>query len=120
MGKFDYTIEDRQTCIIGGLRFYVKNLKCPKCGYDYSSDPQYVYELYLEMEAQSKQQGETQCQNYVDVFKRANAVCDKCSCRYVERVEFRKVFKGVWVTAWTYPIEQDVVYIATHTKIRKD
>ena len=112
---FDYSTNDKKTCRIGGLNFYVKDLKCPKCGYEYSSDSQYVYELYLDMVAQSKMQGEPQYLNYIDFFKR-ESFCVQCSCHFIERVEFRKIYKGVWVTAHTYPREQDSRYIARTRK----
>ncbi len=71
------------------ISFIGENFKCPKCSFDYSNDPNYIFNLFLEMKEQSKKQNEPQYKNYVDIFKRGK-MCNHCGCVYIIFVRFFK------------------------------
>lgn len=98
---------------MGQLSFYVAEIKCSKCDFDFASDEQMIYEWYLNMVEQSKTQHEPQLDKYNDWFKQM-IMCPKCNRPLIARVKFTKIHNFIQVEAATYPIEKDVVWIATH------
>jgi hypothetical protein len=98
---------------MGELDFFVLAFKCSKCAYDFSTDEQTLYELYLDMVAQSKMQGEPQLDKYVDHYKQV-LFCPLCHEQLVARIKFTKVHKFLKIEGVTYPVEQDATWIAMH------
>lgn len=75
---------------IGELTFDVEPLTCPKCRYDWSGILAAVHELYLDMVATSKMQGEPQLERYTDIYRRGRW-CSKCGNIYVGEYKFIKL-----------------------------
>lgn len=98
---------------IGQLTFNVYPIKCSECTFDFSSDEQMIYELYLDMVEQSKIQHEPQLDKYNDWYKQM-CICPKCNRQLIVRAKFTKVHNYVKLEATTYPIEKDSRWIATH------
>lgn len=108
-------MEQARTFNMGKLSFYALPIKCSECGFDFSTDEQMMYELYLGMVEQSKIQNEPQLDKYVDYYKQME-VCPECNRQLILRLKFTKMHHFVKVEGVSYPIEKDCVWIATHSK----
>lgn len=100
---------------MGKLDFHVSPIKCSECGFDFSTDEQIIYELYLNMTEQSKIQHELQRDKYVDHYKQME-ICPECNRALIMRLKFTKVHNFIKVEGATYPIEKDCTWIAIHRK----
>lgn len=108
-------MEQTRTFNMGELSFFALPIKCSECGFDFSTDEQMMYELYLDMVAQSKMQNEPQRDKYVDYYKQME-ICPECKRQLILRLKFTKIHLFVKVEGMSYPIEKDCRWIAAHSK----
>lgn len=100
---------------MGELTFNVSPIKCFECDFDFSTDEQIIYEIYLNMVERSKLQHERQRDKYLDWYKQFD-ICPECNSQLIFRAKFTKIHNFIQLEAVTYPIEKDARWIAAHTK----